>query len=208
MISTYPIIVATEDEAAASAIVEMAAKTGIGEDGIIFVDDRFMLPSFLRLEHYGSVVVDRRIMDGDGSDLLDIIRVSNSPGAELYIFDNLTMSVEEARPCAQVPANNVGRQFSVDADARTITFDGGTLALNPTEYEILSHLVSKAGGTVSPQELVNGCKSLRKKSSAVAGQIVSALRKKLGEEGREIIRSERGVGYSISQRFVPKKRVA
>lgn len=87
----------------------------------------------------------------------------------------------------------------VDREARRATAGGTEIALTPTEFDLLVHLVSHHGRVFSREQLLSEVWGY---SSAVGSRTVDVhvaqLRAKLGEPG--IIRTVRGVGYSADER--------
>ncbi len=89
----------------------------------------------------------------------------------------------------------------MDRTARELTKDGESLALTPYEYELLEYLVERAGRAISrdvlSKQLVRGNPNANARS---VDSHVAKLRKKLGDEASEHIRTIRGLGY----RFDPE----
>lgn len=87
----------------------------------------------------------------------------------------------------------------VDREARRATAGGVEIALTPTEFDLLVHLVSRPGRVFSREQLLSEVWGY---SSVVGSRTVDVhvaqLRAKLGEPG--IIRTVRGVGYSADER--------
>jgi DNA-binding response OmpR family regulator len=89
----------------------------------------------------------------------------------------------------------------MDRTARELSRDGDPLALTPYEYELLEYLVERAGRAISREvlskQLVRGNPNANARS---VDSHVAKLRKKLGDEASEHIRTIRGLGY----RFDPE----
>jgi len=89
----------------------------------------------------------------------------------------------------------------MDRTARELSKDGERLALTPYEYELLEYLVERAGRAISrdmlSKQLVRGNPNANARS---VDSHVAKLRKKLGNEAAEHIRTIRGLGY----RFDPE----
>jgi two-component system OmpR family response regulator len=107
------------------------------------------------------------------------------------------------------PAEEEGRFLQqggliVDLTRHVITLGGQLLELSPTEFDLLAYLASEAPRVVSPQELVRevqGYQSETWEASETVRYHVYRLRQKIKEAtGRaDIIRTVRGVGYTLSQ---------
>lgn len=89
--------------------------------------------------------------------------------------------------------------FLVDEKRHEIFFKGEALALTPAEYEILSYMIRQNGFSISREQLVYNCKSLKDKGSKSLDVIVGRLRTKIGDDSKnpEHIHSVRGIGYKL-----------
>ena len=89
--------------------------------------------------------------------------------------------------------------FLVDEKRHEIFFKGEALGLTPAEYEILSYMIRQNGFSISREQLVYNCKSLKDKGSKSLDVIVGRLRTKIGDDSKnpEHIHSVRGIGYKL-----------
>lgn len=89
--------------------------------------------------------------------------------------------------------------FAVDERRHEISYNGEVLTLTPAEYEILEYLLSQHGFSVSREQLVYHCKSLKDKDSKSLDVIIGRLRSKIGESSKapKHIFSIRGIGYKL-----------
>lgn len=89
--------------------------------------------------------------------------------------------------------------FSVDEKRHEIFFKNEALSLTPAEYEILSYLIRQNGFSISREQLVYNCKSLKDKGSKSLDVIIGRLRTKIGDDSKnpEHIHSVRGIGYKL-----------
>lgn len=89
--------------------------------------------------------------------------------------------------------------FIVDEKRHEISFKGEALNLTPAEYEILSYLIRQNGFSISREQLVYNCKSLKDKGSKSLDVIIGRLRTKIGDDSKnpEHIHSVRGIGYKL-----------
>lgn len=89
--------------------------------------------------------------------------------------------------------------FKVDDKRHQIFYNETPLSLTPAEYEILSYLIKQHGFSISREQLVHHCKSLKDKGSKSLDVIVGRLRNKIGESSKnpKHIHSVRGIGYKL-----------
>jgi len=105
------------------------------------------------------------------------------------------------RAAGQTGASDVLRlgDIEVDRGTRRATVGAEELALTPTEFDLLAHLLARPGRVFSREQLLSevwGYSSVV--TSRTVDVHVAQLRSKLGES--EIIRTVRGVGYSVEAR--------
>lgn len=93
----------------------------------------------------------------------------------------------------------INSAFKVDERRHEISYNAQVLTLTPAEYEILRHLIRQHGFSVSRQELVENCKSLKDKDSKSLDVIIGRLRLKIGDSSKapKHIFSVRGIGYKL-----------
>ncbi|MBE0494916.1 MAG: response regulator transcription factor [Campylobacterales bacterium] len=89
--------------------------------------------------------------------------------------------------------------FRIDDMRHQIYYDEAPLSLTPAEYEILYYLIKQHGFSVSREQLVYNCKSLKDKGSKSLDVIIGRLRVKIGESSKtpKHIHSVRGIGYKL-----------
>ncbi len=89
--------------------------------------------------------------------------------------------------------------FKIDDNRHEISFHGKPLILTPAEYEILEYLVKQHSFSVSREQLVYHCKSLKDKDSKSLDVIIGRLRTKIGDNSKapKHIFSVRGIGYKL-----------
>jgi DNA-binding response OmpR family regulator len=89
----------------------------------------------------------------------------------------------------------------VDSIRHVITLNGMLLELSPTEFDLLAYLVSEAPRVVPPQELireVQGYSSDAQEAAETIRSHVYHIRRKVpSSAGRSLIRTVRGVGYTV-----------
>ena len=80
---------------------------------------------------------------------------------------------------------------------RRVYFDGNEIELTPKEFDLLHFLVSQTGRVFSKDELVSHLWGADFDGFTNTVEVhVSALRQKLGDDNRRMIRTVRGVGYA------------
>jgi DNA-binding response OmpR family regulator len=91
----------------------------------------------------------------------------------------------------------------VDSIRHIITVDGTLLELSPTEFDLLAYLISEAPRVVPPQELiyeVHGYDSQAYEAAETIRAHMYHIRQKVkSATNRTIIRTVRGVGYSLAE---------
>ena len=97
------------------------------------------------------------------------------------------------------PVNASDSVFFVDDKRHEINFEGKPLTLTPAEYEILEYLIKQHSFSVSREQLVYHCKSLKDKDSKSLDVIIGRLRAKIGDNSKtpKHIISVRGIGYKL-----------
>lgn len=89
--------------------------------------------------------------------------------------------------------------FRIDEKRHEIYFNNEALVLTPAEYEILIYLIKQHSFSVSREQLVYNCKSLKDKDSKSLDVIIGRLRAKIGDSSKspKHIFSVRGIGYKL-----------
>ena len=89
--------------------------------------------------------------------------------------------------------------FRIDEKRHEIYFEDRALSLTPAEYEILEYLIKQHSFSVSREQLVYHCKSLKDKDSKSLDVIIGRLRTKIGDSSKapKHIFSVRGIGYKL-----------
>jgi DNA-binding response OmpR family regulator len=98
------------------------------------------------------------------------------------------------------PAVLGGPRLLLDPVRHVVTFDGGLLDLTLTEYELLEILMANPGWAFTRSHLLEKVRGYDDKTGEeTLTAHLSNLRRKLGVEGRALIRTVRGVGYAYSE---------
>lgn len=107
--------------------------------------------------------------------------------------------IRRYKKTAQVEENDVDSAFRVDEKRHEIYFHDEALVLTPAEYEILEYLIKQHSFSVSREQLVYHCKSLKDKNSKSLDVIIGRLRTKIGDNSKNPthIFSVRGIGYKL-----------
>ena len=99
----------------------------------------------------------------------------------------------------EVQEEAVETLFRIDERRHEIYYNNESLTLTPAEYEILSYLIKQHSFSVSREQLVYNCKSLKDKDSKSLDVIIGRLRTKIGDSSKapKHIFSVRGIGYKL-----------
>jgi DNA-binding response OmpR family regulator len=142
-------------------------------------------------------------------DLLD--RIGEMANSLEDIRTTLARRVERPPSAVVQPADREERKrflqrgrLIVDSLRHLITLDNYLLDLSPTEFDLVSYLISEAPRVVSSQELVRevqGYESEQWEASETVRQHIYRIRQKIKESTgqTDIIRTVRGVGYTIAE---------
>ncbi len=89
--------------------------------------------------------------------------------------------------------------FRIDEKRHQIFLKEEALNLTPAEYEILTYMVKHNGYSISREQLVYNCNSLKDKGSKSLDVIMGRLRSKIGDSSKnpKYIHSVRGIGYKL-----------
>ena len=115
------------------------------------------------------------------------------------MYARITSLIRRYKKTTEPSAEAVVTKFKVDEKRHQIFYEEEPLNLTPAEYEILSYLIQQHGFSVSREQLVYHCKSLKDKGSKSLDVIIGRLRSKIGESSKSPyhIHSVRGIGYKL-----------
>jgi two-component system OmpR family response regulator len=198
----------TVDEAATGRQALVAARER--QPDLILLD--IMLPDLDGFE------VVRRLRDGatrvpvifltareSGEDIVSGLDL----GADDYITKPFRLAEVAARVRAVLrrtegaadglPANAPLRCADLELDAETyeIRRDGRTVALSPTEYRLLHHLMVNTGRVLTHEQLMEHVWGYGAGDTAVLKSYISYLRRKVDATGVPLIHTRRGIGYVL-----------
>ncbi|MDR3177820.1 MAG: response regulator transcription factor [Campylobacteraceae bacterium] len=90
-------------------------------------------------------------------------------------------------------------KFKVDDKRHQIFLEDKPLTLTPAEYEILSYLIQQHGFSLSREQLVYNCRSIKDKGGKSLDVIIGRIRTKIGDSSKtpKYIHSVRGIGYKL-----------
>ncbi len=182
--------------------------------------------SLARNNPYDVLVLDLLLPELDGMSLLEKLREKEdrpyvliltardrvedrvrglNAGADDYLvkpfaFDELLARIHalvRRRYEEHSPEVKVG-DLVVNFATRRASYRGNPLDLTAREFSLLVYLVLRRGQTVSREEIEDHVYRVHKlpESNAVDSAIC-VLRGKLGPEGKDVIRTRRGLGYSL-----------
>ena len=92
--------------------------------------------------------------------------------------------LEDIKKTNEVQEEVVDSAFRIDDKRHEIYFNNEALALTPAEYEILTYLIKQHSFSVSREQLVYNCKSLKDKDSKSLDVIIGRLRTKIGDSSK------------------------
>ncbi|MDR1284929.1 MAG: response regulator transcription factor [Campylobacteraceae bacterium] len=106
-------------------------------------------------------------------------------------YKKVTAEVDES------PAED--SRFRVDDKRHQIFLEDKPLTLTPAEYEILSYLIQQHGFSLSREQLVYNCRSIKDKGGKSLDVIIGRIRTKIGDSSKmpKYIHSVRGIGYKL-----------
>ncbi|NLY03796.1 MAG: response regulator transcription factor [Campylobacter sp.] len=107
--------------------------------------------------------------------------------------------IRRYKKTAEAQEEVIDSAFRVDERRHEIYFHSEPLTLTPAEYEILEYLIKQHSFSVSREQLVYHCKSLKDKDSKSLDVIIGRLRAKIGDNSKAPthIFSVRGIGYKL-----------
>ncbi len=119
---------------------------------------------------------------------------------EMYArIQSLIRRYKKSSTSNEANGNNSDSDFRVDEKRHQILLKGEALNLTPAEYEILSYMIKQNGFSISREQLVYNCNSLKDKGSKSLDVIMGRLRIKIGDSSKKpkYIHSVRGIGYKL-----------
>jgi len=195
---------------------------------ITVADDPFLGLSKLNLENFNLVILDLTLPGMDGLEVCKEIRkntdipiiISSARhdltdkinafdfGADDYLpkpydpkemYARIMSLIRRYKKSNEVQEEAVETLFRIDERRHEIYYNNESLTLTPAEYEILSYLIKQHSFSVSREQLVYNCKSLKDKDSKSLDVIIGRLRTKIGDSSKapKHIFSVRGIGYKL-----------
>jgi two-component system, OmpR family, response regulator len=232
MISSISVLLVEDDERLAKFTADYLSERGLV---VVHVADGIAALREVRLHHFDVVVLDVMLPGKDGLSVCKSIRQhSDVPvllvtalgeetdrvlgfelGADDYVVKPFSPRELVARLQAFVrrhrgdlapkaAALKVG-SLVIDAGSFTVTLDGDSLTLSPTEFQLLVQFATRPGRVLTREQLLELMKGSSDEAFDRAIDVqVSRLRQKLGEgrRGHTLIKTIRGVGYML---VVPQK---
>jgi len=207
---------------------------------ILVVDDEERMVRFIRLnlEHDGFqvfeafngkqaidmirsnlpdlVLLDVMMPDIDGFEVLEMIRESNTVGADDYITKPFSPRELVSRVRAVLRRTEmtgasthgliqVDDRLKFDFDRHEVWVEGGLVKLRPTEYRLLYHLVQNAGWVLTHDQILTKVWGYEYRDEPHYVRLyINYLRQKIEKDpaNPKYILTERGVGY----RFIDFQR--
>jgi len=211
----------------AAAIADGLSRQGFAVDS---ARSRTEAEGLLRTAEYDLMILDLGLPDGDGREFIRAQRKAGSSipilvltarsslgdkvdGLDAGADDYVTKPVELPELVARcrallrrpVPPAGMRLEFSdvsLDTVAREASVAGARLDLTRREFEVLEHLMRRAGHVMQRQRLESALYAFDAAVQSNALEAcVSRLRKRLGEAGAKVeVHTVRGVGYALMAR--------
>lgn len=147
------------------------------------------------------------IISSARSDISDKV-VGLQLGADDYLpkpydpkemYARITSLIRRYKKTSEAVEEVIDSAFRIDEKRHEIFYNNEGLVLTPAEYEILNYLIKQHSFSVSREQLVYNCKSLKDKDSKSLDVIIGRLRTKIGDNSKapKHIFSVRGIGYKL-----------
>ncbi|WP_069632660.1 response regulator transcription factor [Campylobacter pinnipediorum] len=147
------------------------------------------------------------IISSARSDISDKV-IGLSLGADDYLpkpydpkemYARIMSLIRRYKKSHEVAEEAIDSVFRIDEKRHEVYFNNEPLVLTPAEYEILTYLIKQHSFSVSREQLVYNCKSLKDKDSKSLDVIIGRLRTKIGDSSKspKHIFSVRGIGYKL-----------
>ncbi|PSM51971.1 two-component system response regulator [Campylobacter blaseri] len=115
------------------------------------------------------------------------------------MYARIMSLIRRYKKTSEAQESEIDSAFRVDEKRHEIYYNNEPLVLTPAEYEILEYLIKQHSFSVSREQLVYNCKSLKDKDSKSLDVIIGRLRAKIGDNSKnpKHIFSVRGIGYKL-----------
>lgn len=161
--------------------------------------DGFAVLAALRQEEETPVIVVSAL--DEDLDKLTALRI----GADDYVTKPFNPNEVMARVSAVLRRSAASRTrvirmgaLVLDPDARRVTTPSGPLALTPSEYRLLEHLLRRSGRVQTRGELVDACLPDAEALDRTVDSHIAHLRRKLADAAAGVtLTTVRGVGYRL-----------
>ena len=115
------------------------------------------------------------------------------------MYARITSLIRRYKKVTATEDANIQSDFRLDEKRHQIYLKEEALNLTPAEFEILEYMLKQHGFSISREQLVYNCKSLKDKGSKSLDVIIGRLRSKIGDSSKDpkYIQSVRGIGYKL-----------
>lgn len=115
------------------------------------------------------------------------------------MYARITSLIRRYKKVTAPEDGRVESDFRHDEKRHQIYLKNEPLNLTPAEFEILEYMLKQHGFSISREQLVYNCKSLKDKGSKSLDVIIGRLRHKIGDSSKDpkYIQSVRGIGYKL-----------
>ncbi|MDI7861685.1 response regulator transcription factor [Rhizobiaceae bacterium n13] len=215
------VLLVEDDSTIGEAVRDHAIADGHAVDWMITIEDA---AAALATVEYGLVLLDLRLPDGSGLDLLRKMRVQTqaapviiltahdqisdrieglNAGADDYLVKPFDLGELTARMLAVARRHHAGNSSSairlpgleINQALRVLRVNGEEVALSAREWAVLDALATRPGAIVSKARIEDALYAFGSEIESNTVEVyISRLRKKIG---RERVQTVRSVGYSL-----------
>ena len=196
------ILLVEDDLPLASALAEfLGAKGFVCECAASLQAARALLP----LAHWGAVLLDWQLPDGEGLALLPLLRARLPEAAVIVLTarDQITDRIQGLDAGADDylvkpydPDELLARLLSIDLGRMAVQLDGQAVELTAKEWAVLRVLAQRPDRIHPRESLLDALYGLDADASSNTLEVfISNLRRKIG---RERIQTLRGLGYKLN----------
>jgi two-component system OmpR family response regulator len=217
-------ILVVDDDPAVCDTIEDALH--LGGFSTVRANDGLTALELVRSRHISLVILDINMSRTSGLEVLErlnktspetpvILLTANQAkpavldglraGADDYItkpfgIEELLLRIKAVLRRTATVAQNTLRcgSISMDLDRHSVEIDGDIVELSATEFRLLEYLLKNKNRVVSKSQILDAVWGINYQTeTTVVETYVSYLRRKIGSNGQRILKTVRGVGFSL-----------